>query len=522
MDRGSRDAEHDSKVSRRNFLGAAGAGVAAGAFGGFANARAQGAPPTTTQDLRTDVVVVGGGIGGLTAAVRAQREGADVTLLEKAYETGGTTKHSEGAVWTYESFEDMRNDAPDGDPELQRAVHETILRAYEFYDSIGAPLGAPRPGRTRMRRIPPVVFTSFMTGAIERAGGRVLVETPMLGLLTNAHHEVIGVLAEGPNGVFRVQAKAVVLATGGFAGNGQLVTQHITRHFGALRQRNAGYGGKKPPFTGDGYWVASEIGAAPAVSGWDAFYGHILPARPGRIEDPQADYSMYHGAWSVAVNLYSQRFADESQGRVAGRRLTRNGEHIINQEVARQPEATAAYIWDEPVNVERACADCGLGSLDKYDAYRDSGAPVAKAETLEALVNQMEAWGRGMSADRLLSTLTEYNEAAKNGKAWALPTPKVSPTHANPLAQPPFYAALGTAGITATFGGLRANAQGQVLSRTGRPIAGLYAAGVDIGGFNTYAYMGNLCMGAVFGYISGANAARQPQPRGGWEIVSFG
>ena len=522
MGRSSRVAESDSKVSRRSFLGAAGAGVAAGTLGGFANARAQDAPPTATQDMRTDVIVVGGGMGGLTAAVRAQREGADVIVLEKAYEPGGTMKHSEGAVWTYESYEDMRHDAPDGDPELQRTVFETILDAYEFYESIGAPLGAPRANRTRIRRIAPVIFTSFMAGAVERAGGRVLVETPMLGLLTNAQHEVIGVLAEGPNGVIRILARAVVLATGGFAGNAQLVTQHITRHFGALRQRNASFGGKKPAFTGDAYWAASEIGAAPAVGGWDAFYGHMLPALPGTIQDPQTDYSMYHGAWCVAVNLYSQRFADESQGRVAGRRLTRNGEHMINQEVARQPEATAAYIWDEPVNAERACADCSLGSIDKYDAYRDAGAPVAKADTLEALANQMEAWARGMSAERVLGTLTEYNEAAKNGKAWALPVPKASPTHAVPLAQPPFYAALGTAGITATFGGLRANAQGQVLSRTGRPLPGLYAAGVDIGGFNTYAYMGNLCMGAVFGYISGANAARQPQPRGGWEIAPGG
>lgn len=522
MGRGSRDAESDSKVSRRSFLGAAGAGVAAGAFGGLTSARAQGAPPAAAQDMRTDIVVVGGGMGGLTAAARAQQQGANVIVLEKAYEPGGTMKHSEGAVWTYDSYEDMRNDAPDGDPALQRAVFDQILRAYEFYDSIGAPLGAPGPGRVRMRRIAPVVFTNFMAGAIQRGGGRVLVETGLLGLLTNAQHEVIGVLAEGPNGMVRVMAKAVILATGGFAGNGQLVTQNITRHFGALRQRNAGFGGKKPPFTGDGYWAASAIGAAPAVSGWDAFYGHMLPAEPGRIQDPQADYSMYHGAWSVAVNLHGQRFADESQGRVTGRKLARNGENLINQEVARQPEATGAYIWDEPVNVERACADCGLGSIDKYEAYRQAGAPVAKADTLEGLAGQMEAWGRGIPAERVLRTLTDYNEAAKNGKAWALPIPKASATHAIPLVRPPFYTALGTAGITATFGGLRANAQGQVLSRTGRPLVGLYAAGVDIGGFNTYAYMGNLCMGATFGYISGTNAAKQPQPRGGWDIASFG
>ena len=416
----------------------------------------------------------------------------------------------------------MRNDAPDGDPELQRTVFDGILDAYAFYESIGAPLGAAASPTARSRRIAPVAFTNFLTRAFERGGGRLMVETGLLGLLTNARREVIGVLAEGPEGVVALRSRAVVLATGGFAGNAQMVTAHITRHFGALRQRNASFGGAKPPFTGDGYWAASAIGAAPSVSGWDGFYGHMLPAVPGVIRDPQADYSMYHGAWSVAVNLRGERFADESQGRVAGRQLVSNGENLINQEVARQPEGTAAYIWDEPVNRERACADCGLGGLDKYDAYLESGAPVARADTLEELASQMEAWGKGMSAERLLQTLREYNAAASDGKAWALPIPKTSRAHGVPLAQPPFYAALGTAGITATYGGLKINTRGQVLSRAGRPLVGLYAAGVDIGGFNTYAYMGNLCLGATFGLIAGTNAAAQPVPVGGWDVTSVG
>jgi succinate dehydrogenase/fumarate reductase flavoprotein subunit len=521
MGHGPGDGAADPYVSRRRFLGVAGAGAAAGAFGGITSVQGQEAN-AQAQEMSADVIVVGGGMGGLTAAARALEQGAQVILLEKAYEPGGTMKHSEGVVWTYERYEDIRNDAPDGDPELQRTVFDGILTAYDFYDSIGAPLGAAGPGRSRMRRIAPVVFTTFLARTIERSGGRILVDTGMIGLLTNARHEVIGVLAEGPSGTMRVRAKAVVLATGGWAGNGQMVTQNITRHFGALRQRNAGFGGDKPPFTGDGYWAASAIGAAPSVSGWDAFYGHMLPAVPGNIEDPQADYSMYHGAWSVAVNLHGRRFADESHGRVVGRQLVSNGENLINQEVARQPEATAAYVWDEPVNVERACADCGLGSIDKYDAYRRSGAPTAMADTLEELATQMEAWGRGIPAERVVSEIEAYNEAARNGKAWALPVPKASSTHAIPLAQPPFYAALGTSGITATYGGLKVNTQGQVLSRAGRPLVGLYAAGVDIGGFNTYAYMGNLCLGATFGHIAGTHAAKQPEPLGGWDIVSVG
>ena len=139
-------------------------------------------------------------MGGLTAATRALQEGADVVLLEKPYEPGGTMKHSEGVVWTYGRYEDMRNDAPDGDPELQRTVFDGILDAYAFYESVGAPLGAAASPTARSRRIAPVAFTNYLSRLFDREGGRLMVETGMLGLLSNMNHEVIGVAAEGPNG----------------------------------------------------------------------------------------------------------------------------------------------------------------------------------------------------------------------------------------------------------------------------------------------------------------------------------
>ncbi len=513
----AKQAETDSNVSRRNFLGGAAAGVAAGALGGWSTASAQ--PPTGIQEMRTDVVVVGGGMGGLTAAVRAQQQGARVIVLEKAFEPGGTMKHSAGGVAGSE-FESMRRRAPDGDPDVQRMVSDGIPLATEFYHSIGAPISGRSGGSARGGSIAPVLFTYFMVTTFERGGGRILVETPMVRLLTNRLHEVIGVLAEGPNGLIRVLAKAVVVATGGWMGNAQMVNQHITRHFGSLRQRNAGWG-RHPPFVGDGFFAATALGAAPSTGGFDSFYGHMLPARPGRPTDPMTTYSLYHGPWGIAVNLYGRRFTDETRGRLvkygAGGAALGGGEMTLNQEVARQPEATAAYIWDEPVNQDRACENCGLGGLDKFPAFRMAGAPVATANTLRELAAQMEGWGVGMQAETVLGQLTEYNQAAENGKASALPIPKAVPENAVPIKQPPFYAVLGTAGITATFGGLRINSQCQVLSRTGRPLRGLYAAGIDIGNYSNYAYLGNLILGAASGYLSGTNAAKQPEPQGGWE-----
>ncbi|MDX1566948.1 MAG: FAD-dependent oxidoreductase [Longimicrobiales bacterium] len=513
----STDPRGPSKISRKGFLGAAGAGAAAAALGGVGTAEAA-ATQEAARVERTDVVVVGAGMGGLTAAVRAQEQGADVVLLEKASEPGGTMRESEGVVWTYGSYDEIRANIPDGDPDLQRTVFDMLPTVYEFYEGLRAPI-SPRGG-DRSRQIAPVAFTNLLVGLFQRDGGTLLVDTPMVRLLTNPRHEVIGVLADSPDGPVNYLANAVILATGGWAGNAAMVNHHITRHFGSLYQRNCGFNGLQPALTGDGYWAASAVGAAPSQGGFDSFYGHVLPARPARFTHPLGNYSIYHGQWTVTVNLEGVRFTDESRGKVRGRDV-RAGEQIVCQEIARQPEATAAYIWDEPINQDQALAENNLGDFDKFDAFRDAGAPVARANSLEELADQMERWGRGIPASRVLETIREYNGAAENGRAWALPVPKGNSEYARPIDEPPFYAVLGTTGITGPHGGLKANTEGQILSRGGRPIPGLYAAGIDIGGIGNYVYMGFLCYGAVFGYIAGANAAAQPEPAGGWEISPF-
>lgn len=528
---GSKDSAQKSAISRRNLLGGAAAGVAAGAVGSISSVTNAWASPAggraRVQEMSADVVVAGGGMGGLTAAVRAASLGAKVILLEKAPHPGGTCAHSEGGVANSE-YEDMRNNSPDGDAVTQRTVYDNIEKFYSFMEEIGAPmtravagmtLGGQQQGGTRQgRTIAPVVWVRFMAGELEDRGGTILTETPITGLISNDLRQIVGVKAEGPGGPIRIRTKAVVLATGGWAHNAQMVNQHITRQ--QIWQRNVSNSAKVPLFTGDGYHLASQLGAAPSKGGWDAFYGYSLPARPGRPVEPMSNVSVYHAHFGVGMNLYGRRYADESGGKwgTRGPEFTRRSAMILNNEGCRQPEATTIHVWDEKVNRERACAECALGGIDRFAAYKAIGAPVAYADNLQDLARQIAAWGRGAPEDVVLSELTQYNEAAANGRTWALPVPKtgIAQGHANPLTNGPYYAVLGTSGITATFGGLRADSMGRVLDRAERPITGLYAAGVDIGGFNTYAYLGNLTLGASYGYVSGTNAARQPDPTGGW------
>jgi FAD binding domain len=238
------------------------------------------------------------------------------------------------------------------------------------------------------------------------------------------------------------------------------------------------------------------------------------------ISEPMEDLSAGFAPWGVAVNKFGRRFTDEGQGKLTGRQMTPHGEELCVQEVARQPDAMAAYVCDEVVYQQRACQNCDSEGIGDYPRFKTAGAPTAMANTLPELARQMEEWGVGMSAETVLHEITEYNQAAKNGKTWALPVPKTSTQHALVLEHPPFYAVLGQAGIIATHGGIRVNALGQVLHRSGKPIRGLFAAGVDIGNFNNCAYLGNLNLGAAYGFVSGDNAAKQPTPRGGWEIAA--
>ncbi len=515
----------DSRVSRRRFLGVAGAGAAAATVGGFSNVRAESVPVRNIPEHRTDVVVAGAGMGGLTAAVRAQSQGADVFLLEKAEDPGGTMRESAGTIHGgVNSYEEMREVCPWGDAGLQRALAEGLPQAYSFYDSIDAPIGPPTDSPL-VRNIgrPPVAFSNFLVNRFESQGGTLLTETPLLRLVKNAQDEVIGVVAEGPDGPVRILANAVILATGGWAGNAEMVHRYITREFQSLHQRNCGYAGLQPPLTGDGLWAATNIGAALSDGGFDSFYGHLLPARPAQFTHPLIDYSLYHGQWCVALNVRGERFTDESRGKLSGWGVeTSPSEQAVNVEAAYQPDAAAAYIWDHEINESQARVGVQvLGDIDKYDAFRQAGAPVARADTLEDLADQMERWGRGMPAEKVLRELTEYNEAARNGRAAALPIPKEDPQYALPLGEPPYYAVLGQTGITGSYGALKANPQGQVLSRTTRPIPGLYAAGIDIGNIAANSqYLGFLGYGAAFGYISGTNAANYSGPRGGWDIAS--
>lgn len=275
----------NSKSSRRTFLrgAAVGAGVAA-----------TSALPVSAQEadsgLQADVVVVGAGFAGLTAALRAVSDGASVIVLEKQeWPPKSNTAVCYGATYCFDSqfqrdeglaasvdehYEDMRKYMPWGDPDLQRAWVENIGPAIDLLTSHGmAVYPYAYPFERNGLRVPPADFFDAVVPALEEAGVSIMASTRAERLLRDDDGVVVGVRAKGADGKgFDVHAaKGVVLAGGGFQLNNDLVTRYVspdaTR---ATSLQRWGLGG-----TGDSLIMALDAGAK-ASPDMNTFYGHLV------------------------------------------------------------------------------------------------------------------------------------------------------------------------------------------------------------------------------------------------------
>ena len=431
----------------------------------------------------TDLIIAGAGMAGLVAALRAQELGARVLLLEKASSPGGSLALSGGTLWCARTHDDLRRMVPRGDPELGRTLVAGFMPGVEWLRGFGLELELlpSEPYRTVFLMKPnPPEFVARALASFRGKGGELLLDAAALELVCSDGGAVAGVVASTPSGRRRLQAGAVVLATGGFQANPEM----RSRYFGPWADRLIVR--SNPYSTGDAWIMATAAGAASSAA-MASYYGHLMPAPPAVV--PVHDfiaYTQYHSDHGILMNLRGERFTDES-----------HGDEVNSQAVARQPEALAVLIYDDTVYRRHAVRKAGAGARasDTFHESKALGAPAAVARTLEALAGEIEPWGfYGRGA---LAPLHEYNEAARKGVAAHLRVPRRE--KADALTAPPYYALAVTPGITFTLGGLRINSDAQVLARAGRPVPGLYAAGADAGGIHNERYAGGLCLGLVFG-----------------------
>jgi succinate dehydrogenase/fumarate reductase flavoprotein subunit len=438
-----------------------------------------------------DMLVIGGGLAGLSAAARAVQDGASVVVVEKGPRLGGSAVYA-GFLWTAPTLDVMREVNPDGDPELGARLVGGYDDAIEWVQSLGVStkdpvtvLGYGRGVETDMTGL-----IAACERVVRQGEDSEILPGAQTSTLIRSHGRVRGaeiVTADGEQR--RIEARSTLLATGGFGGDPELRAQHIHPLARDLPLR------ANPHSTGDGLRLGLAAGAAFGAEN-AGFYGHLVPSHvPARNAHELWEVTFYHSEHGVLVNLAGDRFVDETIG-----------DHLNTLAVLEQPEARALLICDQRVHDEwmmRPYVE-GVEPDDRFALAYRRGAHCAVADDLEEFEHLPEEWGYDGPAVR--RTLAEFNRRSAAGTAE--PSRRLD---SEPLVNPPYYVVELIPAITFSFGGLRVDANARVLNAHGRPIPGLLAAGADIGGLWVRAYAGGAATALVFGLQAAQTACRLDQ-----------
>ncbi|MDX2277350.1 MAG: FAD-dependent oxidoreductase [Hyphomonadaceae bacterium] len=449
-----------------------------------------------------DLVVVGAGMAGLTAAVRAAEFGMRVCVLEQGVteDYPCNTRYSGGIFHlAYHSVSRPRRELESileratfgqADPGLISTLAEHAPRLTAWLSKQGATFirGGAAEWCTWMLA-PPRKLSAGLDWRgrgpdtlLHALGARLLALSGALVLGARAtrlrmqQDGCTGVDVEIDGAARTISADAVVLADGGFQGNPEMVGTYVSRRPEALMQRGAGTG------RGDALRMALEVGAQATRA--DRFYGRLLSrdafTRPGLWPFPEVDAI---GAAGVLVDAAGHRFADEGRGGIALANAVAQLDNPLS--------ATLIFdqaIWDGPGRSARTPANPNVVL---------EGGTLVTAATLHDLAVKLE-----IPPAQLESTVKQYNAAVDAGALATLIPPRSSNTYAPlPIHGPVFHAMPVCAGITYTMGGICIDAHARVLRANGDFIPGLYAAGSCTGGLEggeRIGYTGGLVRAGVF------------------------
>ena len=462
-----------------------------------------------TSRIDCDVLIAGSGISGLSAAISAREQDAEVILIEKApiEERGGNTKFADAQIrYPHPSDEfhprdytedDYRNDfmrlsQGRANPELIEVIVKNAADTVEWLTYRGIEWEAGYPHTSGYRRSPiagGLGLVNTLCRIAEGLGIAFSYETSAQRLIVNTEGNVIGCRAQTPEEYLDIYARGgVILATGGFQPNVQMRVARLGRFADSLILRGSRYN------TGEGILMALDIGARPAGQ-WGDYHSAVLDARSPKEECGVT--ALYNYQMGIIVDQNGKRFLDE-------------GEDFRDNTYVK----FSKYIIDHAGGLAFSVFDDKMVSRPEFHrAWRPVGEPY-QANTLVELAEKL-----GILPTALVQTVEEFNAAVQPGeldldRLDGKHTEGISPPKSNwaiPLDTPPFTAVPVTGGITFTFGGLKTNENGQVINTSDKVIPGLYAAGEPIGEIYYYNYPGatSVIRGAVFGRITGRHAAER-------------
>lgn len=527
----------EKNVSRRSFLGAAGA-VAAGSalamplVGVAAEAPEEGYE--ISEELDCDVVVAGAGISGLAAAVEAANKGASVILLEKLGTVGGNgnitcgpsgfdTKYSKAAGveydWREAVIEDQRmfnyipniqyyidmakasSDNIDWCVEQGVVISDVVDDYKGGNDTMhywGADGGHIKEDGSRISN--GTEYTFPMEKRATDLGVRIMYSTPAVDLVMDGP-AVAGVIAQAEDGSYlQINAKGVILATGGICANDELMAK-----IGRVDTTVSTYTFCKG-CTGDGYLLAAKAGAfdmlgrvgfieQPAFAEMGAFEEYVRTndldpnLRPNK-NDGHPVWNILKQGKCIWVNELGERFADESAGKPEG--------------------GVAGWATGAIVSQRKAYAICdanisqnilGQESIDIMLENANNFGTKFQADTLEELAAQL-----GIDPAALQATIDRYNEVVASGVdtdfgKWEEGLVAIG--------EGPYFATQLAVSPLCSIGGVRVDRQMRACDVDWNPVEGLYVVGVDSFPFYTQMYYyqlpGSAC---AFELHSGLTAAR--------------
>lgn len=483
------------KITRRQFLKRTGIGMGAVVLSQSSLAESSQLPKGISQE-KHDVVVIGTGLAGLATAIEASESGAKVLVLEKVSrdKSGGNSRLSAGIIATpsentkeakdgyYEDF--MKKSMGKGDPELTRLLADQVLGGVDWLRAQGMEFTPPISVtglRGKWVVAAPGIFKGMpkaiekLLEVSEKRGVKIAYEAKAKDLIMDSKGRVVGVKAIDKSGIKDYMAESVVIASGGYSANKEILELWVDHDADEMMVRGVSW------CTGDGIKMAHKAGASLVNMGGMASV-HVAGVSP---KNTAAGNPFIAVPLCVAINKEGKRFVDESKGYV-----------VLGKGAMKQPGQKVALVFDEELKKTP-------GVSTAFKLFQGLGIEMIEADTIEDLASKI-----GAPAAALKVTLDEFNNAIKDGKALDIKPAKGA--NAFKIITPKFYAFYPLVpGITLTMGGIKINANARVLESDGRAIPGLYAAGESVGGifYDDYWGGGSLARCVVLGRIAGKNAA---------------
>lgn len=444
--------------------------------------------------IDTDVLVIGAGGAGMSAALSAKESGLDVTLIEKMVYLGGNTVRAKGGLNAAEtkyqkelgivdSIQTFIDDTMKGgkninDPELVKYLAENSSDAIEWLDSMGISLKSvvSSGGASRPRMHAPEgggdagkYIIAGLQKQLEPKGINIYTETKATEIIMK-DGKAAGVITETPNGKMTINAKAVIIATGGFSANEELYTKYKPELKGFITTGH-------PGGTGDGIFMAEKVGAALV----DMEQIQIHPT----VEQSKSELVTegLRGRGAILVNQEGKRFGDEMATR-----------DVVSADVLAQPGSYAYIIFDNNLRKNMATVESmvALGIVTEAATYEE----LAKKLNIptDAFKATMDKWNNDVKA----KNDTEFGRT--QAIDWS-------------LEEAPYYAIKIAPAVHHTMGGIKINTNAEVIGTNNTAIAGLYAAGEVTGGIHGANRLGGNAIAdiIIFGRQAGKNAANYIQ-----------